>query len=107
MPANRRAKEVPFFIGVSLEQWRSNKERLEFAQRNAVFREIVSVVHHESPSVLSTVSGCSGERAFGRVEGYQMAVAVLSSMSKSPDKAETPLEPTFDEHPNPKPEERI
>ena len=106
MPSTRRTSKVPFFIGVSLQQWRSDKERLEFAQRNAVFKEIISVVHHESPMVLLTASGCSGERAFGRAEGYQMAIDVLRSMAEPNPKLVPVPEPNFDENTFPQSQER-
>ena len=106
MPSTRRTRRIPFFIGVSLEQWRSDKERLEFAQRNALFKEIVSVVHHESPAVILTAGGCSGERAFGRTEGYQMAIAVLKAMAERPDRPVPFQEPTFDSSAQPQSQER-
>src|SRR5690349_5601239 len=95
----RRRKPQEVFTGITLEQWQRNPENILWAQREPRFKEILSVILNESPVAYQTASGCSEGRAFGRVEGYLMALEVMRKLAKREDKEVRELEPTFDEKP--------
>lgn len=101
MEPTRRKKKVvaPSYTGITLEQWHAQTENITWAQLDPKFREICCVVLNESQLIPLTAHGCSGERAFGRIEGYQRALDVLLSMAKKPEKVEPQLEPTFEKDP--------
>ncbi len=94
--AARRKPDISF-TGVTLEQWQSDVNNLTWAQQEPRFRALVSVVLNESHLAHETVAGCSGERAFGRVEGYHLALNVLRSLTKKPMRQSPDLPETFDE----------
>lgn len=99
MPKPQKNKPAPKFtslVGVSLEQWRSDVQKLGWAQREPVFREIVSVVHNESYLAIAPTAGVSENRMLGRAEGYHMALEVLRAMAVKIEKPIPQLEPTYE-----------
>lgn len=94
-----KLKPTDQFTGINLERWQSDSENLRWAQTEPRFRVAMSVVLHGLEDVPATCTGCSGERAFGRVEGYQMALNVLRDMTHRPPKERPPIEATHDEPP--------
>lgn len=98
MASNRRKVEESF-TGLTLEQWQADNDLIGWARREPIFKQICYVILNESLHIKDTVSGCSGERAFGRVEGYQQALAVLRSLATKPVKDVSIPEPGFTESP--------
>lgn len=84
--ASARRKVEESFTGMTLEQWQTNTDLIAWARREPIFKQISYILLNESLKVKDTVNGCSGERAFGRVEGYQMALEVLRALTVKPTK---------------------
>lgn len=95
----KKPKPLEQFTGLTLEQWQANFENIRWTQLEPRFRSMLSVVLHQLEMVPATCSNCSGERAFGRVEGYKMALDVLRSLGVRPPKEQPPIEATHDEPP--------
>lgn len=97
--ASTRRKVEESFTGMTLEQWQSDNDLIGWARREPVFKQICYILLNESLHVKDTVGGCSGERAFGRIEGYQQALGVLRSLAVKPVKELSIPEPDFTEAP--------
>lgn len=95
----RRPKPQEQFTGITLEQWQIDMENIRWAQQEPRFKQALSVVLNESRLAHEMAAGCSEARAFGRVEGYHLALEVLRSLAKRPPKPELPIEATHDEPP--------
>lgn len=92
-----RKKTEKTFTGLTLEQWQSSLENIQWAQDEPRFKMMLSVILNQCSLAHQSAAGCTGERAFGRVEGYHMALEVLRSMAKRAEKPPSPLQETFDE----------
>lgn len=92
----KKNKPSAIFTGITLEQWRSNSERLGWAQREPVFKEIISVVQNEAYIALAPVSGVTENCRLGRAEGYHMALEVLRAMTQKIQKPMPQIEPTYE-----------
>lgn len=99
MPKRTRRVLQQSYTGLTLEQWHAQTQNITWATLDPKFREICSVVLNESQIVIETAHGCSGERAFGRVEGYQMALRVLQSLARKPESPAPPITPTYEKPP--------
>lgn len=97
--ASTRRKVEESFTGMTLEQWQSNTDFVSWARTEPIFKQICYIVLNELPKVIETVQGCSEGRAFGRVEGFKIALAVLRSLTIKPEKATSPDGPGFDSAP--------
>lgn len=89
-------KPEPVLVGISLEQWRMDQQRLAWAQHQNLFKEIVGVVQNESYLALAPIPGGSESRMLGRAEGYHMALEVLRSMARHIELPAPQLEPTYE-----------
>lgn len=93
-----KAKNRPeYFTGVTLDKWLSDTNNIMWAQTDPRFREALSVVLNEAVRAHLTAVGCSEARAFGRVEGYHLALDVMRSLGRKPVKPEPEIEATHDE----------
>jgi len=92
----KKLKPKPVIVGISLEQWRSDSQRLAWCQHQMLFKEIVGVVQNEAYLALSPIQGGSESRMLGRAEGYHMALEVLRSMARGIDLPVPQLEPTYE-----------
>lgn len=92
----KKNKPAASFTGVTLEQWRSDTERLGWAQREPIFREILSVVQNEAYIALAPIAGVTENCRLGRAEGYHMALEVLRAMTQKIPKPTPPIEPTYE-----------
>lgn len=95
------AGKKPFeqFTGLTLEQWRSDVSNITWAQQEPRFKMMLSVLLNESTTAIKTAAGCSEGRAFGRVEGYNMALDALRSLGQRPERRAKEPDATFDEPP--------
>lgn len=92
----RRKPELTF-TGATLEQWQSSVDNITWAQNTPQFKVMLSIVLNECRLAHQLASGCSEGRAFGRVEGYHMALEVLRSLGRKPERIASALPETFDE----------
>lgn len=92
----RRKPELTF-TGVTLDQWQSSVDNITWAQNTPQFKVMLSIVLNECRLAHQSASGCSEGRAFGRVEGYHMALEVLRSLGRKPDRTPPVLAESFDE----------
>jgi len=89
-------KPKPVLLGISLDQWRSDSARLQWAQQQIVFKEIVTVIQNESYLALAPIPGGSENRMLGRAEGYHMALEVLKSMAQRIELPVPSIDPTYE-----------
>ena len=89
-----KLKPTEEFTGLTAEQWLAQSENIVWAQREPRFRMMLSAVLNECRIAHATAAGCTGERAFGRVEGYHLALEVLRSLGRRPEPRETLVETT-------------
>ena len=85
------------FTGLTLEQWLSDIGNVTWAQQEPRFKMMLSVLLNESTRISGTVAGCSEGRAFGRIEGYTMALEDLRKLGYPPRKQPKDPDATFDE----------
>lgn len=74
------------FTGLTLEQWHQETDNITWAQQEPRFKMMLSVILNEVDTAHKTCAGCSEGRAFGRVEGYHMAIEVFRSLARKPTK---------------------
>lgn len=86
-------KPADQFTGITLEDWWADVNNITWAQQEPRFRVMLSVILNESRLAHETAAGCSGERAFGRVEGYHMALNVMRGLGQRPPKPPKEPEP--------------
>ncbi len=80
---------------MTLDQWQSQADLISWARTEPIFRQICYIVQNELPKVVETVQGCSEARAFGRVEGFKLALGILKSLTVKPAKEAPPSEMDF------------
>jgi hypothetical protein len=92
----KKNKPPVSFTGLTLEQWRSDVPHLRWAQREPIFREILSVIQNESYLALAPLDKVTENRMLGRAEGYAMALEVLRAMAVKIEKPIPQIEPTYE-----------
>ena len=92
----KKNKPAVGFTGIALDQWRSDSQRLGWAQREPIFREILSVVQNEAYIALAPIAGVTENCRLGRAEGYHMALEVLRAMARKIEKPIPQIEPTYE-----------
>lgn len=92
----RRKPEITF-TGATLEQWHADIDNITWAQQEPRFKVMLSIVLNRCSVAHQSAAGCSEGRAFGRVEGYHMALEELRSLGRKPDRTSPALPETFDE----------
>lgn len=81
--------------GMTALTWRSEPASVEWAQRDPRFRELTTLMLNERIQA-TAFAAMSESRALGRLEGYQIALDVLASLTSiyKPASAHNP-EPTY------------
>ena len=92
-----RNKPTEQFTGLTLDQWLSDMGNVAWAQQEPRFKMMLSVLLNESKLAYASAAGCSEGRAFGRVEGYNLALDVLRNLGRPTPKEPKEPEATFDE----------
>jgi len=92
-----RRKPSDNFTGMTLEEWHSDSENIQWAKTDPRFKRMLSVILNECPVAHQSVQGCSEGRAFGRVEGYHMALDMFRMLAKRPEKTPKLPDETYDE----------
>lgn len=87
---NRRPADPAKLRLFDLDAWRADPSNLTWAQSDPRFRDIVSVLTTERRRALLAASDRTqvDNRHLGRLEGYELALQVLSDMTTG-----TPTEP--------------
>lgn len=94
-----KGKPTEQFTGLTLEQWLADVSNITWAQQEPHFKMMLSVLLNETRVTYLGAEGCSEGRAFGRVEGYNLAIEVLRSLGRRPDRRAKEPDATFDEAP--------
>lgn len=83
------------FTGLTMDQWRSDRSNVEWAQQDKRFKMMLSVVLNEAHILFKLNNGCSEGRSYGRVEGYHLALDMFRNLGiPAPLSIEEP-EPDF------------
>lgn len=78
--ASRARKPAWQFTGLNLADWQTEPSRVLWAQTSAEFKELFTVLVNERRQALAGRTG-SESRLLGIMEGYELALSVVASMS--------------------------
>lgn len=81
---NRRPKPKLFLSGIRLDNWRDDPARVNWANTDPIFREVVSVLTNERTTAADSHLPLSENCRLGRLEGYEKALEVLHLMTQAP-----------------------
>lgn len=79
---NRAKKPAWTYAGLNVEQWQADSSRVRWAQSDAMFKDVLTVMTNARLQALVIVPGTSENRQLGKVEGFEMAIATLLSLAR-------------------------
>ena len=101
---NRARKPSWSYAGLSLDQWQADSARVRWAQTDANFNALLTVlINARVPGHCTNQAGNHSESYhLGYVRGYEAAIGVVQQMARGALPPASPMgEPDYPEPPNP------
>lgn len=80
---NRTRKPAWSFAGLDADHWRTDTQRIRWAQTDPMFKDVLTVLINERTKthMVNQPGGHSESFHLGYVRGYEAAIAVLQSLA--------------------------
>lgn len=78
---NRAKRPSWSFAGLDADHWRADSQRVRWAQTDANYRDLLTVLINERTRATAIRPGTSENRQLGLMEGYEAAIAVVQSLA--------------------------
>jgi hypothetical protein len=80
---NRARKPAWTFAGLDADHWRSDSQRVRWAQTDTMFKDVLTVLINEriKSHLVNQPGGHSESFHLGMVRGYEAAIAVVQSLA--------------------------